>query len=124
MELELAAPPRQPRSGHDGDLPRVPQIDMPSVSGGVSTPTSATAAGGEVVSASLEGLVHALDGLKTSLGYDDFATVQSLIGDLRAENLELRSYAETAIRVRVCWGGRVWAAGGAWGRPPLGWLRI
>ncbi|RMZ52903.1 hypothetical protein APUTEX25_001022 [Auxenochlorella protothecoides] len=71
---------------------------MPSVSGGVSTPTSATAAGGEVVSASLEGLVHALDGLKTSLGYDDFATVQSLIGDLRAENLELRSYAETAIR--------------------------
>lgn len=76
------------------------------------------------MSASLEGLVHALDGLKTSLGYDDFATVQSLIGDLRAENLELRSYAETAIRVRVCWGGRVWAAVRAWGRTPLGWLRI
>lgn len=67
-------------------------------SGVPATPSSRN--GREVVSASLEGLVHAVDGLKTSMGYDDFNTVQSLINDLRQENEELRSYAEAAIRVR------------------------
>ncbi|KAK2076753.1 hypothetical protein QBZ16_005513 [Prototheca wickerhamii] len=68
---------------------------VPSV--GSATPRSGQG-GREVVSASLDGLVSALDGLKSSLGYDDYSTVRSLIEELRTENEELRTYAETAIR--------------------------
>lgn len=86
---------------------------MPSV--GSATPRSGQG-GREVVSASLDGLVSALDGLKSSLGYDDYSTVRSLIEELRTENEELRSYAETAIRVRAGVGLllRAWARRPDW----------
>ncbi|KDD73602.1 hypothetical protein H632_c2016p0, partial [Helicosporidium sp. ATCC 50920] len=54
--------------------------------------------GGAEVSASLEGLVSALDSLKQSLGYDDYSAVERLVKDLRDENAEIRGYAESAIR--------------------------
>lgn len=81
---------------------------MPSV--GSATPRSGQG-GREVVSASLDGLVSALDGLKSSLGYDDYSTVRSLIEELRTENEELRTYAETAIRVRAGLLLRAWVLG-------------
>ena len=79
----------------------------------LSTGTTHSDATAAVVSASLEGLVSAVDELKRSMGLGDsssaqldFAAVEEFVQRLRLENDEFRQFAEQAIMVRAFGGGK------------------
>ena len=89
-----------PGEGSVYDYAEPQQRHLAAEGSGPQPATPATPGGGRVES-SLHGLVDELDKLRETLGYSNqLAVIEQHLHALQAENDELRSYAEEAIKVR------------------------